>query len=341
MKKYLLSIMLFCLAATAVNAQDVHFSQFFEAPILRNPALAGLFDGDVRIQSLYRSQWGSVTTPYKTGSLSAEYKQPIGNNNDFITMGLQLLYDKAGSVNFTTTHILPAVNYHKSLSDDKTKYISLGVTAGFIQQSIDRSKMTTNNQYDGYAWNPAIADGEALAANSYSHWDGGMGVSFNSSINGNPNDNYYVGMAYQHVNRPRNSFYKNPLIELNAKWEFTGGLKFSMDDKTFFTIYGNYSKQGTFSETLAGVLYGYRIGEDVEKPDYTIQFGAMMRLKDAIIPMIKLDRKPYSVTCSYDANVSTLATGSGRPNAFEIALSYTVFTNRNNSTLNAIACPRF
>lgn len=341
MKKTVFSIVLLCTSAVAAKAQDVHFSQFFEAPILRNPALAGLFDGDYRVQMLYRNQWSNITVPYKTGSLSAEYKMPVGAGNDFVTLGMQMLYDKAGSVNFTTTHILPAVNYHKSLSDDKTKYLSLGVTAGLIQQSIDRSKMTTNNQYDGYGWNPAVADGEALAANSYHHWDGGVGMSFNSSINGNPQDNYYVGVAYQHFNRPRNSFYKNPLIELNAKWEFTSGVKFAMDEKQFFTIYANYSKQGSFTETLTGALYGYRLGDDYEHPDYIVQFGAMIRLKDAIIPMIKFDHKPYSVTCSYDANTSTLAAGTGRPNAFEMSLTFTGFTNNNNSTLNAITCPRF
>ena len=32
------------------SAQDIHFSQFFETPLLRNPALAGIFTGDIRLQ---------------------------------------------------------------------------------------------------------------------------------------------------------------------------------------------------------------------------------------------------------------------------------------------------
>ena len=51
---------------------------------------------------------------------------PIGNGSDFITTGAQLLFDKAGTVGLTTTEILPALNYHKSLSDQKTMYLSLG-----------------------------------------------------------------------------------------------------------------------------------------------------------------------------------------------------------------------
>src|SRR5918993_290722 len=98
-------------------SQDIHFSQFFEAPLLRNPSLAGIFAGDVRVQGVYRNQWNSVTNGYRTGSLNAEYKMPIRKNDDFITAGVQILYDKAGDAGLTTSHLLPAINYHKSLSD--------------------------------------------------------------------------------------------------------------------------------------------------------------------------------------------------------------------------------
>jgi hypothetical protein len=37
-------------ATNVIYAQDIHFSQFFEAPLLRNPSLAGIFTGDIRVQ---------------------------------------------------------------------------------------------------------------------------------------------------------------------------------------------------------------------------------------------------------------------------------------------------
>ena len=89
------------------NAQDVHFSQFFEAPLVRNPSLAGIFNGDVRVQGVYRSQWQSVTTPFVTQSINAEYKMPVGQSNDFVTLGMQILHDKAGTTALTTTNVIP------------------------------------------------------------------------------------------------------------------------------------------------------------------------------------------------------------------------------------------
>ena len=66
------------LAGGSAYAQDIHFSQFYEAPLLRNPSLAGIFTGDIRAQLVYRDQWNSFTNAYRSGSFNAEYKMPVG-----------------------------------------------------------------------------------------------------------------------------------------------------------------------------------------------------------------------------------------------------------------------
>src|SRR5829696_3218462 len=104
-RKLLLLACSFPLAACSFS-QDIHFSQYFEAPLYRNPALAGIVNGDYRIQTVYRSQWNSITDAYKTTSLNAEYKLPI-RNDDYLTLAVQVFHDKAGTTNLTTTHLLP------------------------------------------------------------------------------------------------------------------------------------------------------------------------------------------------------------------------------------------
>src|SRR5256885_816513 len=89
---FVLSGALYCLPVLPLKAQDIHFSQFFEAPLLRNPSLAGLFEGDFRTQAVYRDQWNSITpNSYRSASFNGEYKMPVGKGNDFLTMGAQLL----------------------------------------------------------------------------------------------------------------------------------------------------------------------------------------------------------------------------------------------------------
>jgi type IX secretion system PorP/SprF family membrane protein len=341
LKAAVLPMLLLSMAGSpALHAQDIHFSQFFEAPLVRNPSLAGLFKGDVRVQLVYRDQWNSFTNAYKSGSLNAEYKMPVGRGDDFLTTGAQILFDKAGTAGLTTTNIMPALNYHKSLSSNKTTYLSLGFMGGLVQKSIDRSKVTTNAQYDGVAFNPSLADGETFSSPNYTYFDGAIGASFNSTFGPEFANSYFIGLAYHHFNRPRNSFYRNATSALNPKIVLSGGLNFNIDDNTYFTLQADYSKQGTFNETIGGVLYSYKVGEP-DEPQYIIHGGAFLRWKDAFIPVIKIDYNPFSVALSYDVNVSQLKTVSQGRGGVELSVSYIGFLDRDNSSKYKTLCPRF
>ncbi|MDQ6609575.1 MAG: type IX secretion system membrane protein PorP/SprF, partial [Bacteroidota bacterium] len=311
-------------------AQDIHFSQFFEAPLLRNPSLAGIFAGDIRVQAVYRDQWNSVTTAYKTASLNGEYKMPIGKGNDFVTAGIQLLQDRAGTISWVSTHILPAINYHKSLSNERTSYLSLGFMGGWVQSSFDRTKMITNSQYDG------LGDGENNLRPTYSYWDASVGMSYNAQLNSNPENNFYLGAAYHHFNKPKNSFYRDPSIELTPKTDISAGIRFSVTEASYVTLQGNQSFQGQFQETMIGGLYGMKLGPDLEKPLYTLHGGAFIRVNDAIIPVVKIDYTPFSFSLSYDVNISKLKTSSYGRGGFELGVSYVGFSDRANSSLNAV-----
>ncbi len=345
MKKGLLKpLLLFFILLFAVlqgYTQDIHFSQFFETPLLRNPALAGIFNGDIRVQAVYRNQWNSVTTAYQTGSINAEYKKPIGKGDDFITIAGQILYDKAGTVALQSTHILPALNYHKSLSAEKNRYLSLGFMGGWVQRSINRSKITTNDQYDGTGFNPGLSTGETFPRNSYSYLDASVGMSFNTQVGNNTDNNIYLGVAYHHFNKASKiSFYGKPNYEMIPKWVASGGLRMNMNDYAFFTLMGDYSKQGTYTEILGGALYSWKL-DDAEEPKYILHAGAFLRWKDALIPVVKLEFKPMAVSVSYDANISQLKAASRGRGGFEVALSYQAWLNRTSPAAEAVRCPVF
>jgi type IX secretion system PorP/SprF family membrane protein len=340
MKKLYFSALLLCLLA-GVKAQDIHFSQFFEAPLLRNPSLAGIFTGDIRVQAVYRDQWNSFTNAYRTGSLNAEYKMSVGGGGDFLTTGIQVLYDKAGSAGLTSTHAMPALNYHKSLSSDKVSYLSLGFMGGMIRKSIDLSKISTNSQYGGGGYDPTAPTGEQLSVPSFTSWDASVGMSFNTSFGVDQLNSMFIGAAYHHLNRPKNSFYRNPEIELSPKFVFSSGVKFIVDDWTYVTLHADHSMQGTFKETIGGAMYSYKLGGLVDEPLYTLHAGAFLRWKDAFVPVVKMDMQGLSVAVSYDVNVSPLKTASMGRGGFELSLTWTGFVNRDNDNTYGTLCPRF
>ena len=336
MHKFFTLTVLLCLTAILQsNAQDVHFSQFFEAPLVRNPSLAGIFDGDVRVQSVYRSQWQSVTTPFVTQSVNAEYKMPVGQSNDFVTLGMQILHDKAGTTALTTTNVYPALNYHKALSADKSTYLSMGFMGGLVQRSFDRSKVTTDHTYD-YG-----VDGESNIYPHYHYLDGSAGMSFNSTFGYNEKTTYFIGLAYHHFNQPKASFYNNPAVSIKPKWVASGGIKFPVNEMSYFTFEADYTKQDVSNEIIAGGMYSRKIGDDYDNPLYTVHFGGYLRLNDAFIPVVKLDYHPFSVAISYDINISTLKTASQYQGGAEVSIAYVGFLDRDNSTKNAVVCPHF
>jgi type IX secretion system PorP/SprF family membrane protein len=348
MKHHLFTLLtvltLYNFISTKSIAQDTHFSQFSETPLLRNPSLAGIFNGDLRIQGVNRTQWGSVTVPFQTTSLNGEYKLPIGLADDYITFAGQILYDKAGTVALKTTELMPAVNYHKSLSANRNMYLSLGFMGGLIQRKLDRSKVTTNNQYDGVTGGSnSGSDGETFSGNGYSYLDGSVGMSFNAEVGENPDNNMYVGLAYHHFNKASKiSFFGNEQVAMLPKWVASAGLRTGINDYTYITFYADYSSQGTSTEWLGGILYSYKLDMDADNPQYTITGGAYVRWNDAVIPVAKLEYKPFTVAVSYDINTSKLTTASNGRGGFEISLVYQRTFNRYmRSAGNATRCPRF
>ena len=333
----MLALAITMISSLVAGAQDLHFSQFFEAPLVRNPSLAGIFTGDFRAQMVYRNQWGSVTTPYQTGSLNAEYKFHVGRGDDFMTTGLQILWDKAGTVALTTNHLLPALNYHKSLSAEHNTYLSLGFMGGIVDRHLDRSKVTTNNQFDGFSYNGSLPDGENFDA-GYHYFDASVGMSLNSSIGQSDQNNFFVGVAYHHFNKPINSFYHD--LQHLPKWVFSGGLRTTMGDNSYVTVQGDWSEQGPYREIIAGATFSRKVGDDVD-PQYTVSLGGYLRWKDAFIPVVKLDYNPFSIAFSYDMNISTLRTASQGHGGFEVSVTYISFFEKDNSTRDKVRCPRF
>ncbi|MVT10794.1 type IX secretion system membrane protein PorP/SprF [Chitinophaga sp. ysch24] len=328
-------------SAFNLNAQDIHLSQFYETPILRNPALIGIFNGDYRVQAVYRNQWNSVTIPYQTGTVSAELKFPVGRSEDFVTTGIQFTYDRAGTAKLQSVQVLPAINYHKSLSQDKNMFLSVGFMGGLVQRQFDPSKLTFNNQYTGGRFDPTTASGEEgkLALRGYTYLDAGAGLSFNSTIG--EDVNYFIGAALYHFTRPRISFYNDKTITMDPKLTFNAGITIPMDDRV--RIIGQYNQlhMGAYSEYIGGALIGYSLYKDGLESSRAFYGGLFMRYKDAIIPSFRLDMETYEVGFTYDANISKLRTASQTFGGFEVSLVFKGFLNSRNSTLESIHCPRF
>lgn len=329
--------------SVAANAQDIHFSQFYENAMLRNPALTGIFTGDYKVGLDYRTQWGAVSTPYNTIMISGETKILVNREaGDYLSFGLVATHDAAGTISFNSNQVYPAIAYNKCLEDNHNTYLSVGLTGGYIQRSVDQSKMTFSSQYVGGNYSSTNPTGESGTYNSLSNYDVGAGVSLNSSLDNNGIFNYYLGASAYHLNSPTEIFTGSQvLIKAPIKWQFNAGFHCSFSQQFGFTFHGNHSIMGPYTETIVGGLFTWR-SVPVGLPSiFAIHFGAFYRYQDAIIPTFKIDYQNVSVALSYDATNSSLTTGAPGASGTEITLYIRGNYAHRKDPRDPMICPRF
>lgn len=216
-------------------------------PLLRNHALAGIYKGDIRITSAFRSQWGSVTVPFVSQALGAEMRFSVSQNSDnYMSIGLQVTNDVAGTSRLGKTQFLPMLAFHKSLSSDKDTDLSLGFMGGPVQQRFDPSNLKFGDQFVNGAYSSSNPTQQTFASTDVMYVDGAVGLSFSSTIGYDAN--FYIGSAYFHFNKPKVAFNKDLDVTLNSKLVVNAGFSVPTSDYDKFIVYGDYFRQGGTSQ---------------------------------------------------------------------------------------------
>jgi type IX secretion system PorP/SprF family membrane protein len=342
MKKILLSISCSLLCLHICQAQDIHFSQFYETAILRNPALMGTFDGDYKVAAVYRSQWSSISRPYVTGLITGEARLPVkGQSGDYFTAGLLAYYDKAGSIDLQSIALYPSLAFTKYLGSSRS-FLTAGFTGGYIQRSFDPAKASFNSQYNtNGGYDPNRPSGETLADNRISNWDMGAGLAINSGAEDN-SYTYYAGVSAYHFTRPKRSFLSdNELVRLELKWNVAAGGSVRLTDQYGVQLHLNYARQGVYNEFIGGGLIGWkRVSDNESDPVLAIYGGVFYRVNDAAIPSFKLDYKQISFTASYDFTTSKLRPASNGAGGLEITVIQSGLFNSDKYERARTLCPK-
>ncbi len=330
------------LAPTRAQAQaDIHFSQFYETSILRNPALTGVFSDDYKLGAYYRSQWSSISNPFVTTLISAEsHVQFNESSNDFFSFGILGFSDKAGSIDEKITTFYPAINYNKSINPENNTFLSVGFTGGYEQYSFDPSKTTFNNQYIGGKFDPANPSLENLPNAKMSLWDLGAGINYNTSRGENNKTTYVIGFSAYHFTQPKFSYYQTNSITQNMRLNANGAISNSITDLLSVQLQTNYAIQGTYHEAMVGGLVSYVTSTQGLSNVLVLTLGAFYRVGDAFIPVVKVGYQKLSFGVSYDINVSTLKEASNMQGGMEVTLFYTGNFSDKGLAKKTV-CPKF
>ena len=327
---------LFCILISfnQADAQDLHFSQYFNAPLLTNPANTGFEpDADYRVGINYRNQWaGILNNPYKT--MSAWGDAQFFNNrfeNGWMGAGLVLLKDVAGSGNLSSTKVYGSVAYHQLLG--YKSLLSGGFGIGAVNKRIDVTKLTFKSQWNGKFFDVTIPSNEAF--NSTSVWYFDLNAGLNYAIF--PTDNSYInaGFSVDHINMPSESFFSKTDADTRVPMRFNTFINgsFKLNDRWIINPNAYFSVISKSTEIVGGMNAHYNLSGD---GNLQLIGGLYYRAKDAIIPMIGVVVNSISATVSYDATNSTLGTYSQTLGAYELSIKKTgLFTDYGKN----VKCP--
>ncbi len=322
-------------------AQDLHFSQFMNAPLLTNPANTGFIpDGDYRLGVNYRNQWASITAfPYKTMSAYGDV-QLLQNseNTGWLGVGAVILRDVAGASVLTSTKVYGSVAYHQMINQGSL--VSLGFNAGWANKSINTANLSFPGQWNGQffdAHQTTVAP--KLDYNNISYFDMQVGMNYAYF----PNNRTYLnaGFSAMHINQPKESFFTEQSgIDNRIPVRYTGFVNgsFKLNDMVILNPNAYVSLQAKSYEIVGGLNAQYNLSGDGDK---VLTAGAYYRYGDAVIPMVGLGIKDVMFTFTYDATMSSLKNFNNARGAFEFSLVKQGSFGQYKGNKRESMCPSF
>lgn len=319
-------------------SQGMHFSQYYNAPLLLNPANTGLLpQEDYRIGINYRKQWASIPVPYVTMAAYGDF-QLMRNKNQTNWMGVGFSFwnDMVGDGDLKLTKFEGHLAYHIQMGD--YSMVSVGASAGYAQRSVDFGKLTFGSQWDGFTFNQALPTNEkygSLVKSSY--FDVAAGVNYAIF----PNENTYVkiGLGMAHLTQPKETFYGQSNT-LGMRPTANVDALFKLNNVVILNPSVYYTTQKGASELLYGMLFTINVSSE-EKTSTQLILGAYHRWGDAIVAALGIKYQQWKLMTSYDFTMSSLAATNKGRGAFEIGLVYEALYNEYSRDRRTYTCPRF
>ncbi len=232
------------------NAQDPNFSQFLNNPVYYNPALAAI-NGGYTFRSHARNLWAPIPGRFNTFAVSfeAEVVPKLG-------VAVQAFSDVAGEALLRTNG--GHMSYAYRPIETKNFMIQFGVNAGFINKSIDWSKLRFSDQYDESLGEIGNSKFIAPNYNNVTYIDFGSGICARFNHESKKGKAYKklvstFGFSVMHLNQPSDAFFNQNRF-LPMKYVFMGNTTLLLNT-TIISPAVIYERQQDFQTFTVGMSY--------------------------------------------------------------------------------------
>jgi type IX secretion system PorP/SprF family membrane protein len=226
----------------------------------------------------------------------------------------------------------------------KKHYMVVGASLGLSQRSINFSRFLFGTQHNGRGvGDPSLPSFEELDRDQFLFADMNAGLLWFSILN--KKDSWYAGIAYDHLNRPNQSFTDEDYIPLYGKLTVHAGGDFEIGEN-LSTVPGIVTfVQGPSFQLNLGNSFRFTFLQN-RFEEQSFQFGVWTRLAnkvdsgilmDALILSTRFDYNQFGIGFSYDINTSSLRNATNGNGAFEFSLIYNICGPEDRG----VYCPKF
>lgn len=330
------------MGANLLNAQDLHFSQFYHSPLNLNPALAGIYSGDIRFVANYNSQWENVPVDYMTFSAAAEKKFYYeGLKSSYFAVGLLFDYDVAGVSELSRTNIGVTASYSRQLSS--TFFATVGGSVGITQRAFNTANLTFDDDWDGQQFNPTGLT-ESFNATSSLNADFAAGLNLRLQPEGadrlTKRSKLDIGLGVHHLSQPNESFFAGGTSQLDMRFSAYALGTLMLTDNFDILVRGMAQVQVPYNENVLGLSAKIHLNRNPSK-EVAVVLGGSFRFDsstaDAIIPHVEFHVQQWLLGINYDVNVSDFQAASLRQGGPEIAFRY-IFSKVQDLKVSKV-CP--
>lgn len=334
LRKFII-IFLCSLLFSNIWAQDLHFAQFYNTPLLINPSLAGGDDGTFTGVLNYRDQWKSAGNAYQTFGLSLDGGMMKKIDKGFLGVGGAIYNDRQGDVSLSKLNAKLSIAYHTQIS--RQQYFNAGISGGVAQTSIDRTKMIWDDQYDGAGYNPALVTSTPLFETNSISPDFSIGVNYLFK------ENEYVGNRRFLLGGAVHNLIKVDDAILGVAEE-SRSFRYTFHSQVSFPVKGTnveiqpagfFALQGNSKELFIGSNVRYELKQESKFTDFaktsSVTFGVFARELKSVIAYAGLQLDKYNIGISYDVNISGYSVASSGRGGLEISFKYVNLTKFNKA----------
>jgi len=329
---YFISVAVLLTISRLGYGQDPVFSQFYNASLYLNPALAGDEENPM-LSAGYRSQWKTIHFPYTTSRISLLYplykdkhRRPAGHWGG---VGVSVFNDQSGvEKNFKTTGANVALAYNLQFSQYDINRLSFAIQTGFIQKRVDTESLQWGEQYNPYVgFDASITPEEVNRINNQAYLDINAGAFYRFETGPDKPyqliKGYYAGIAVSHLNHPNESVIDGQVIRLPLMYTYHGGVIFALGTRSFLSANLLTVMQDTQWQNNIGSFFSYLISDPSKESLLSstyLKIGGWYRAGDSFIMNIGAETDLLRLGFSYDWNVSSLRYANRGIGTYEITI---------------------